>query len=106
MKTIVLESVNHKNENRLLLRFEKDEPLLQLLKQISGIKFSATHRAWHIANTKQNFNLLFTLCKGKAWLNYDALKNAPETKTTKAIPQHKIELEELNVSATQKIESI
>jgi len=41
----------HRNENRLLLRFEKDQAVIDMIRTIHDCKWSQTNRAWHVPDT-------------------------------------------------------
>jgi integrase/recombinase XerD len=103
--TIKIERTIHKGEERLLLKFEYNNALIALVKQVPGAQWSKTLNAWHVADTKENFNTIYLLFKGKAWLNWDSLKSkekrekAPEPKRN---PAEK--LEPLNEDSLKKVE--
>lgn len=103
--TINLKRANYKNENRLLLEFAYNKDLIVLIKQLPDAKWSNSLKAWHIADTKENFNAVFLLFKGKAWLNYDDLKTRKpsEIKNIKKLNPSK-DLGELSKDANDKIE--
>lgn len=44
--------LRHKNENRIKIEFPYDKEIIVRLKQIAGLKWSKTHKAWHIADNK------------------------------------------------------
>jgi len=48
MKTIIVEGVVHRDEPRLLLKFEKDQTLIDLIRTIPNCRWSKTHSAWHV----------------------------------------------------------
>ena len=72
-KTIVLERTVHREQYVLLLRFPYDRELIELAKK-SGARFSKTHTAWYVPESKETLNLLFEVFKGFAWLDIQALK--------------------------------
>lgn len=51
METVQLIPVVHKNEKRILVKFEKDAELNRLIKQKTSAIWSQTHHSWHIADT-------------------------------------------------------
>ncbi|MBL7885077.1 MAG: hypothetical protein JNL69_13470 [Bacteroidia bacterium] len=51
---IKLEKAVHKGEERLLLKFEYNNALIALVKQLPGAQWSKTLNAWHVADTKNN----------------------------------------------------
>ena len=78
----------HKNEAVVCVEFEKDEGLLQFLKQVLTLQWSATMRSWYVKDKEFNLRELFIKCKGKVWLDYSQFKKqevllAPEKETSK-----------------------
>ncbi|MHC1704971.1 MAG: tyrosine-type recombinase/integrase [Tenuifilaceae bacterium] len=51
MQTLLVEAIFHRNENRLLLRFQKDLDLITMVREIPDCKWSQTHRSWHVPHT-------------------------------------------------------
>jgi integrase/recombinase XerD len=52
--TFTYKPIFHKNENRILVIFKKDDKLIQKLRQTTDARWSQTHKAWHIADTNEN----------------------------------------------------
>jgi integrase/recombinase XerD len=87
---IKLKNAIHKNEQVVQLLFEKNEALLKVLRADKNLRWSKTMNCWyvpHSATLKQN---LFLLLRGKAFIDYDEMKedvllndtkNATEFKT-------------------------
>lgn len=48
MKTIILETAVHRNEQRLLLRFDYDVSLIEKVKKLEDAFWSQSKRCWHI----------------------------------------------------------
>lgn len=46
--------INHRNENRIGIEFEKDNELIQRIKLIQGAKWSQQKKLWHIPDTREN----------------------------------------------------
>ncbi len=53
MQTIIVEKVVHKDEPRLLLKFEKDQNLIELVRKITNCRWSQTRNAWHVPDTPE-----------------------------------------------------
>jgi len=53
--------INHNGEERIKVDFPKNELIAQQIKQIQGIQWSQTQKAWHIPYTKEAFNQLKTM---------------------------------------------
>jgi integrase/recombinase XerD len=54
MQTIIVEKVVHRDEPRLLLRFQKDQALIDLIRRIPDCKWSHTNAAWHVPDTTES----------------------------------------------------
>lgn len=46
--------INHRNEDRIGVKFEKDKELIQRIKLISGARWSQQKKLWHIPDTLEN----------------------------------------------------
>lgn len=77
MKTIIVKPLTHRGADHFGLFFEYDEELISIAKSI-GCTFSFQHTCWYLAQTKENLHRLFTVYKGKAWLDITAIKNEPK----------------------------
>ncbi len=56
MTTIYFEPVVHQNKQRILLRFNNVPTLNKLVRTITDVKWSNTHKAWHIPRHKDVYN--------------------------------------------------
>jgi integrase/recombinase XerD len=72
-KTIEIKPLLHQNTNRLGLYFKADQELNSIVKTFADAKWSQTHKCWHIANNRTNLKELFSVFRGKAYVNADAL---------------------------------
>jgi integrase/recombinase XerD len=62
----------HRENDVIFLSFEKDEALIDIVRQIKGRAWSASKRMWYIPYGEFNKELLFRLFKNKAWLDFSA----------------------------------
>lgn len=83
-KIVKAERAFHKGENRLMLLFDYDKVLIELVKKLPGISWSKTLNAWHIADTKDDFNRAYLLFKGNVWFDYSALQKPVLAKAVEA----------------------
>jgi integrase/recombinase XerD len=91
MKTIIIDKVIHKNESRLLLRFEKDQTLIDMIRDIKDCRWSKTHNAWHVPdNPECKVELVRLTDKGVTirWADQKSVANKIITKIE--IPTSKI----------------
>ena len=54
MPLITYQIINHKNENRILVLFERDALLNQRMRNVPGAKWSRTLKGWTIPDTTEN----------------------------------------------------
>ncbi|CAG0970337.1 Tyrosine recombinase XerD [Flavobacteriales bacterium] len=98
----------HKNEPRILLFFPKDKELIQLVKKFKDARWSSTLRAWHIPQKEYSVSDVFTLFKGKAWIDYSEVTNAHQKLNAVIKPEvftsDTLKNEELSKEALDKIE--
>lgn len=76
MKNIKVISAILHDEKRLLLYFPYDIQLTNIIKEISGRKWSSSNKCWHIADSRENLDLLFKVFKGIAWLDITLIKRS------------------------------
>ncbi len=72
-KMIVVSRIEHRGEQVLLLKFDYDNELQELIRNFPGAKYTQTHKGWTVPNNKEALNNLITHFKNKAWLNYTDL---------------------------------
>jgi site-specific recombinase XerD len=56
MPTITAKRIRHKGEQRIAIYFEKNAELIQRIKKVEGIRWSATLKAWHLPDNEANRN--------------------------------------------------
>jgi integrase/recombinase XerD len=89
--TVKLSAITHGGERRIALHFPYDLDLIAIAKGL-GARWSSTHQAWHIPQEQDSTNRIFNAYKGKAWVDYSALKNAPVVPTP--LPTTRVEREQ------------
>lgn len=73
MKMTELIPVVHRGENRILVRFERDEELNSLIKKRTDARWSATFKCWHIADTPEELDKLMYAFRGKVDIDPSAV---------------------------------
>ncbi len=71
--TITIKPIEIENTPVLGLFFPYNETLKSIAKK-NGAQWSTSMRCWWIPETKSNLDLLFSIYKGKAWLDINTLK--------------------------------
>lgn len=72
-KQIILERLQHRNEDQIAMHFPKDAELLVSVKSIKGSQWSKTQGCWYVLNNGSNLKAIFEAFKGKAWIDTKAL---------------------------------
>jgi site-specific recombinase XerD len=75
--TVTIKPLEIENKPVLGLFFPFNETLKSIAKN-NGALWNASARCWWMPETKSNLDLLFSIYKGKAWLDIKALKRAPQ----------------------------
>lgn len=74
MKTLQLELIFHRQEERIALRFEYDCELTTMLRSnFASLRWSKRLKCWHLPNENQTLEILLQLFKGIAYLDYRSL---------------------------------
>lgn len=87
MKKVIAESVVHKGENRVALRFSYDTELIDAIKSIPGSRWSSTLKCWHIPENKDVTDLLLRTFRGKAFVNYSGIDRHEKNKNSGRISE-------------------
>ncbi len=75
MKKIVLTPFIYKEKQHISLRFERDVDVQELLKShFDDLRWSMTHKVWHVPFDAKFTQEIFQLLKGKAYVDYSAMK--------------------------------
>lgn len=77
MTTIKLEPGYHQGGSVIWIHFSYDRQLHQLIRQANA-QWSATNQCWYLPAQKGVVNQLLQVVKGRAWVDYQALKQAPK----------------------------
>ena len=73
-RTIKLEVSEHKGQKVILLKFDKDKELINLVKSIPLATWSNSRAVWYIPQNSFNLTILFQTFKGIAFIDFSALK--------------------------------
>lgn len=81
--TIIVEKFFHHEHPCLALKFDYDEDLIKICKQILA-RWSPTHQCWYVQEKDVKLAKIFQAFKGKAWVDASALYggNKPKPQTT------------------------
>ena len=106
IKNITIESVNHKGQLRVCLKFEKDDEILLLLKSaFTDLKWSSSLQCWHIPYSRQVKADLFQVCRGNYWVECSNFKPFKLETPKSVYVQAKYILPELAPDIEDKIKS-
>lgn len=71
--TITLEPGNHNGIEVVTFRFAYDENLIKTIRQLPGMRWSATKKCWYQPKNQFNLHQAFTLIKPVAFVDYKSL---------------------------------
>lgn len=74
---IELKRDTHKGQSIIAIIFEYNTTWADMLKAISGTRWSQTKKYWYISEDKFNLNIFFERFKGVTYLNYSGLRKKP-----------------------------
>ena len=66
---ITLSKKFHRNEHQILIEFDYNLILINIVKQISYTKWSSSLKSWYIRNNPNNLKSLFSAFKEHAYIN-------------------------------------
>lgn len=72
---ITVKPGNHRDEEVLFYVFEYNEALIQTIKKLEGIRWSASNKSWYQKRADFDLNLMFALLSPYAFIDYSALKS-------------------------------
>jgi integrase/recombinase XerD len=75
MQTINLLPQQHRNKQCLLLQFENDHTLNNIVRKLPNAKWSQTHKSWYLPLSEANYRVLAATLKSSVILNVDALRS-------------------------------
>ena len=74
MNTLYLKSIDHRDEKRIAIYFDKNEDTINKLKNgFPSLKWSQTNQVWQIKDEKSSLGILFRMFKGYYWIDYSQL---------------------------------
>ena len=74
MLTVTLKSFLHRGGQQISISFDNDNALNQVVKKISGTRWSKTNKCWYILLNKQNYTTIIQKFNNKAIINNTQLK--------------------------------
>ncbi len=88
---VTLSKKIHKNQSQILMGFKYDWTLINIVKGLPDAKWSVTLKSWYIKNNPTNLKQIFSVFKGYANVNGNAIFNnpLPNPKTVLKKKQHR-----------------
>ncbi|MFN4235614.1 MAG: site-specific tyrosine recombinase/integron integrase [Bacteroidia bacterium] len=103
-RTIEVKAIVHNNQNRLGLYFPIDQELIALVKTFEDAQWSQSQKCWHIANNRKNLKELFSVFRGKAYINANTIFLPKPLENTTKKPFERTEIKrELTAEHLKKI---
>ena len=104
LKNIVLKSGTHKGTDIVILCFDYDRELIDLVKTLQMAKWSQTMRSWYIPDSPGLLNKLLILFKEKAWLDYSNMGSKKPAVSSEKTKEKNIKLAPLIPEVEQEIQ--
>ena len=89
---VTLSKAYHRKEHQILLGFNHDWVLIDVVKHIPKAKWSATLKSWYIKNNPENLKLVYSVFKQHAQINGSQLFDKPILKSESNKPKQKRDL--------------
>ena len=84
LPTLSIKTAQHNNLKVVQLHFEKNENLLQLLRNNKSLRWSQTMKCWYFSFSKDIKQEIFKLVRGSAFLDYSAFEQEAILEKTNA----------------------
>ena len=103
LPTLSIKTAQHNNLKVVQLHFEKNENLLQLLRNNKSLRWSQTMKCWYFSFSKDIKQEIFKLVRGSAFLDYSAFEQEAILEKTNAshpssiLKTHQVELKPVNL---------
>src|SRR5215204_3053229 len=75
MITVVLKPLFHMNEERLAIIFPYNQDISKSIRRIKGIKWTQTHKCWHLPLNKESFDNTVNAIMGIGKIDYSELRS-------------------------------
>ncbi|MGZ3930329.1 MAG: hypothetical protein ACXVP0_02940, partial [Bacteroidia bacterium] len=75
MKEVILKPIFHRGAHYVKISVGPDAELHASIKGLAGCRWSKTHGGWYVEKRDTLLRELLACCKGKAFINYTALKS-------------------------------
>jgi len=89
---VTLSKAYHRKEHQILLGFNHDWVLIDVVKHIPKAKWSATLKSWYIKNNPENLKLVYSVFKQHAQIDGSQLFDKPILKSESNKPKQKRDL--------------
>ncbi len=107
MKTVVTERVIHDGVTRISIRFPFDPELIKITRGLSDALWSKQMGCWHIPDKSDIIGLLLSAFKGKAYVDYSAIRVNPRDKNEPKRDSDRSERDKIaRVSQTDSLASL
>jgi integrase/recombinase XerD len=88
-ENVIAQRVIHDKEIKIALQFPYNQTLINEVKKINEAKWSYSQKAWLLPDSKEKMDELFSVMKGKAWIDLKKLSEPkpelPKKKPSKAL---------------------
>ena len=86
MEKVKLFPLVHKGKQWMAIQFDRNNDLNKMVRQIAGIKYTATHKCWITAITKEKYEYVCSIFKNHAEIDNAAMKKWGNAKLDVILP--------------------
>jgi integrase/recombinase XerD len=102
MKTVTTERVIHNGVHRITIRFPYDAELNKLTRGFTDARWSKKLNCWHVPDRPDIISLLLFAYRGKAYIDYSAIKSKPAVKNEQALEANRRESDAFIIDGKEK----
>lgn len=84
MREVTLKPIFHRGVHCVKISLGADAALHDCVRRVAGCKWSKTHGGWYVERRENLLRELLACFKGKAFINYTALKTAAPVRQAEA----------------------
>lgn len=77
-KTVIIRKLFHRDTHCLGIYFEKDYEVINEVRKIPSVKFSATNKCWYVPDQADAISTIIECLRGKVWVDISELKKRKE----------------------------
>jgi integrase/recombinase XerD len=90
-KQIILKRIFHRDKPRILIAFDYDEALVELVRHIDGITFSSTYKGWYTVDNEDKLKEILRVLKDTQSVDISLMTHPREAERNNGIQEEEVE---------------